>query len=302
MIFNKLKLIFFCFFLLSSCRESAESDFLESLAYNLYEVSKINFIHPSASDGTVVDRPPGAWIVLMEVGFPSFKGELRRCLGLKVPRDGHEGALKLIEVESEQNCRSSDFVSSSGTLSLLEGITEFSFQQRGYSELEISYNYQLESVRERFSFLNVQWKESREAYSDSFLESLLHGSLIAKGFQFKELPSKELITLMSRDFDDSESFCFKLDEDCTTEKLNSCDRCRFGYYPVVTDLYCPQKMFYVCGPNQCGQRGQPACFTGSRQLLEELHENNTACFEESRAGFCRQGLSTSCTNGVLTCL
>ncbi len=78
-----------------------------------------------------------------------------------------------------------------------------------------------------------------------------------------------------------------------------CEMCRYGFYEVVRSN-CVLGNPKLCGPNRCGERGEPAC---PRGFLWEKGIPKQACFDDSNAGFCRPGLKTVCDeNKILICL
>jgi hypothetical protein len=93
--------------------------------------------------------------------------------------------------------------------------------------------------------------------------------------------------------------CYEVDEKCQLVGEYNCDRCRYGWFEVVGKRRCPSGGPKFCRPNRCGERGWPACLRGYEfSGLSTL----PTCFDGSVAGFCQEGFTTYCQNGILVCL
>ena len=92
--------------------------------------------------------------------------------------------------------------------------------------------------------------------------------------------------------------CQKVDDQCQVIGKSTCAQCRYGYFPVVGNKFCPETGTYACGPNFCGEANWPACWRG---FVANEEEANDHCFDESKAGYCHHGLRTMCRDGILYC-
>jgi len=98
--------------------------------------------------------------------------------------------------------------------------------------------------------------------------------------------------------DDHLVLCQRVDDQCQIIGEATCDRCRYGYFPVVGPQYCPSTGNYACGPNRCGTANWPACWRGfeaSQATLQDL------CYDGSTTGYCHAGLQTMCRDQILYC-
>jgi len=90
--------------------------------------------------------------------------------------------------------------------------------------------------------------------------------------------------------------CFDINSKCEVTKPNICDECKFGSFEVAGGS-CKEGGVRFCQPIDCGRKNMPACLRSKK-----IH-NEDACYQDSPAGFCQEGLNTYCGNdGYLTCL
>jgi hypothetical protein len=98
----------------------------------------------------------------------------------------------------------------------------------------------------------------------------------------------------------SGAFCRRVNEECEIVIEDQCQLCEQGWIQII-DYHCPLGGSRLCATDHCGARGEPACPRGTRHLIGEIPQ--TLCFENSDAGFCEIGLTTSCDErGILICL
>lgn len=91
-------------------------------------------------------------------------------------------------------------------------------------------------------------------------------------------------------------FCQKVDDKCNDLITPSCNVCEGPHYSVINSN-CRKRFSKICGTNNCGEKGQPACIRGFKTV--ELNLNY--CLTDSPLGFCKEGLRVFCHNSLLIC-
>lgn len=88
--------------------------------------------------------------------------------------------------------------------------------------------------------------------------------------------------------------CQEVKSDCSMSQ-DLCDQCSNGSYYFVTSS-CSKKFSRVCGRDNCGHRGGPACIRG-----EVSTGVRTYCIQDSPVGFCVGEARVACIDGKLIC-
>ena len=138
------------------------------------------------------------------------------------------------------------------------------------------------------------------------LQNSGHTGAIEGGQTFSFVIWQVLHEVNQEQFDPSEMIsredhlvlCQRVDDQCRVIGKSRCDQCRYGYFPVVGNRFCPQGGTYACGPNFCGQANWPACWRGFEATKNEQVQ---LCQDESTAGYCYAGRTTMCRDGILFC-
>lgn len=300
MLLNKWIFLIFAFVSCVSPKpENEEKVFSVFLEEKLLETREVSFPLLDPFSLSKISDPVGTWLLLFEVSS-SY------CLFYKTPLGETMGRLRLNRT-SDQGCSEAY---DDGVILELSNIKDLHFK--------------LPSRRERSLDKWKEWKIEGKWKSNSFEWEFVMPLLKTVSFkneskdvkfskiEFKKLSSSSLRTFTSnvlsqtqlkgkyqdRYSDGEVDFCHRFNSDCEVVQEFDCETCRYGWQEVV-DYQCNGGYSKICGPNRCGQRGEPACPRG----VEHLEVKSEYCEENSKAGFCYPGLNTVCDeNNVLICL
>jgi len=239
-----------------------------------------------------VSTPPATWILLLRIA----NNEGESCLFYRENYEKMKGVLRL---SSASECGEL-YDQPNYSLDHLEDL-KMSFDERsGIILLSLT-----ERGKEReLQFLYPSFKVQKQSYN------LLDDSSASGVLSYISLTSKakervQTLGKINDNYrDESAVQCHKVDDKCQDVTPNNCSTCAYGFFEVV-DHHCPQGGSKYCGINRCGEQGQPACPRGEIAATRLLPPGEVLdwCSKESSAGFCQQGLTTSCDgNGVLICL
>ncbi len=90
------------------------------------------------------------------------------------------------------------------------------------------------------------------------------------------------------------TLCHEIKDDCSASE-DKCSDCANGSYYFKTSS-CSTQISRVCGRDECGHRGRPACIRG-----EVSTGVSTYCIQDSPVGFCIGDARVACLNGRLIC-
>ena len=270
------------------------------------------------NSGKVIERPYNAWISLLRVDFLQQDGVGTRshCVFYRTPHIVNEkkrpGLLKVVEIGAQEKCvdryQQSQYLQLGGIVQLHAFYSDRKRMIEGGKWLEantIAFKFKLMDDYEgfiNFPLLNIAGQIAYKRFSGSASNHQF------PGLTFWPLKSKDqgrpdgkiqmLGTLRDRYADHTLVQCLQVGDQCQTVGDDNCDRCRYGHFPVLNSK-CATRFSRFCGPNNCGQKGEPACLRGGRHAkgIKEI------CQEGSSWGFCNEGLMTSCDeSGVLICM
>jgi hypothetical protein len=278
--------------LLLSCRNES-SDSLALLSEKLtLELATSQVVHLPASLSDL-DFPPYLWRQLMRTE--------NICLWYRTPSENEDGTLKLIPSDACEDYSAQELAQVHQVLGVKLSVRDSVVLQLQKTE----QNHQLE-----FPLINVEQIHQGDRITSRIDEKkelsssahLINGkSLKLYNRPLSELglyPKKGSIELSYQD--KTAIFCHRFSDTCDEETLFTCDSCLGGWYEVVSHRCADGQTTKICGRDRCGQKGEPAC---PRGLAFMSDDDESWCFEGSRAGLCQDGLITSCDeNQILICL
>lgn len=278
----------------------SKDDFLNHLSWRWEDVQKVSEVHPLVGpEAEVIKRPAGVWMPLLRTHYLPYADKMDDCFFYRVKSELVPGSLKVIPYDGE-SC--ADVVMGDSEIKL-EDIESLKVELRDERFLTLFLNH-LEHGQLQAS-VELKNKESAleyRQYASPFRRSTLNGSFWFEGEVLNEKKNKEVLGGEKDSFSSRELVpCFQLNDRCEEVMAFRCHECRHGWFPVVGTVSCPQGHNKYCGVSRCGSRGEPACLRGRVFANRALQREGTTCFEGSEAGFCQQGLETTCLNDVLIC-
>lgn len=268
-------------FLLPSCwQQSSTPSLQQSLIANRFlEIDQSTLLDPQALEGRRIVRPQGVVIPLLNAWIKE-EATFSYCLFYRVPTDERAGKM------------------------YLEKHNDFTECHFGGGEIVLEYS-PLWDLRVTQSEKDIRFQyriDKGGNHTESF--SFLLGGTLLLAKNWGDINEDEFLGGLASSYRSGRfEYCLQYDENCQDVITNECQRCRFGSYPVVSAKNClTEKAQRICGPNDCGRRGAPACFRGMSFKKAEFSKNGVSCYEGSEAGFCHQGLRTYCDGEVLICL
>lgn len=229
----------------------------------------------------VIDRPSYTWIPLIsfqasDIAFENGGYLKRYCLFYRVPKLVNNklvenGILRLgmTEDESCQKIIDSEVVE-------LKNVNKFKIYFKGLDrdsvKVEVSQKKQLAYYHLMLAFEHQKKSESLEVplYNSKNKNeiSLLRRSVLLWGDVESYQGSHFLLGKDSDDYlEDKVTACQLFDKNCNEEISFRCDRCRQGWFEVISANQCPQGGNKYCGKDLCGQKGYPACLGGKSKPL-----------------------------------
>ncbi len=314
----KIISVFAVIFLAVSCKDDSVALFESELFLNWHTTYEIKVLgNEYLNNYKYIDRPYNTWMPLFEakmVDELAIKSK-RQCLIYRIPFNQLQGVLKLVEVDNSEKCEDAFDKKEIGQLDSIDGLKIF------YSKSEI-LDHEQKKVLRPFSvnilidhkgdqrwisipLLNIMDKRKMTLYSSGEKTSYNKGVLFwpysttEVDLSNRKGSKKYLGTMNDRYADGTLVNCENLTDNCSLNGSSRCDRCRYGWFEVVGSK-CKNRRTKYCGPDHCGEKGEPACIRGdiSQGISREL-----GCFGGSKAGFCKPNLATYCDgNGILICL
>jgi hypothetical protein len=264
-------------------------------------------------------RPPATSVNIMTFSAidENFK-ENKFCLFYKMPHLSKQilGRLFLTSITIDKKCKDQD---QSKFISEIKNIQQLSihlndedtiinkkrFQKKRFY-IELKKNDELRTLS--YPLYNYQGKKEKgySRYSTSFRQTLMKGMMISSPSLKKNHvisgSFKELGLYSDNYKDKSLIICHSFKANCQEDIAFKCDQCRFGWFQAIANISCNANNTKFCGRDQCGGRGMPACIRGNESAARMGQESKLRCYEDSPAGYCHQGLSTSCDGSYLICL
>lgn len=222
------------------------------------------------------------------------------CLWYRTPAESEPGLIRLMD---KKNC--DDYTNS--PILEVDGVHQFNLSLQ--NELQVSIHANQHDYDFKFSLTNIEEiirgdeiinrLDAKDELSTA--ARLINGrSLRVYKNKFTQLQQYPKLGSLELSYQHKKAiFCHRFDEQCNETKAFDCDSCLGGWSEVVSHRCDAGKTTKICGRDRCGEKGEPACPRGIHHMIDE----ESFCFEGSRAGFCQDGLVTSCDeNHVLICL
>jgi hypothetical protein len=244
-----MKILIFLLFLFG-CNKSN----LDELKYNLLkEWIYADQVKINIKNDYIVDRPPGAEILIAELKFT----HKTQCVYYLVPFKNKLGAITIAENKNIESCPETNQQPPLYEINNVKDL-KLSFIQ---SNLKLSFIRENKKDILDFNFYNIKNGIIHEKFKSQRVLSLLPGLTLVSA-------SKNLIGQLSDRFSNRHALrCQQINNKCETVGEFRCDECHFGWYEVA-DYNCPQGGSKFCGQNHCGEKNEPACPRGYK-----LYEN-----------------------------
>ncbi|MCO4752958.1 MAG: hypothetical protein KC478_00680 [Bacteriovoracaceae bacterium] len=247
---------------ISSCRDvdQKSSSYLHDKFLSVYEVIELNERLVNANE---LKLAPGAWhsAMRLKARVNNFK-TIDYCLLVKTPYEVEPGELKFVQAASDTKC--SEYFFSPAIAQAL------SFYNLKINYADYALSLRLDKKSYDYKFKNIQSKA---------LEISL-GSL-----EYQGTPDRVLADGV---------ICKKVEDDCSVS-LDQCNLCENGHY-YVKNGHCSSSYSKVCGIDNCGAKGEPACIRG-----EVATGVKDYCIQDSPVGFCSGSARVACVNKLLIC-
>ena len=281
---GKVKRYFLLFLLFFGCefnKNSSLDEFYAKTYLALLGSSDVKF-SKHVIEMENISNPVGTWILV--ASFTHDKGQY--CFVYRTPLNTSKGKIRLEFTKTKCGDEKSDQL----IISRFDHIKNLKLQMK-----ERVLSLHLEGENEiRYDFPNIYKKQKSKSFQ-SFVESKGHFLSIISN-------SKKNIKMIGNYSDRFENnsaiLCQSFDSNCREIIKFKCDRCKYGYFEVVSHN-CSNKRNKYCGISRCGSRNEPACIRGN--LYEP--KMKLGCINGSEEGFCQKGLNSFCNSyGVLLCL
>ncbi|MCK5883208.1 MAG: hypothetical protein KAG61_05930 [Bacteriovoracaceae bacterium] len=289
-------LIILTFLFLSCSKEKQFNLFKAELFNTLITSSQLQLVEPERADSNVVIvRPPLTWVPLFKVTVEEKRGRGELCFFYRTPHRKVKGILKLVEVEYGQRCRT--VLDPLGEISIasIEGVSDLLlFTKKGtFSGAEITLTFIHNDINRSLSLpmYNMSKAIPLKRFSGSGRSRPINGISISSDLPLLDKNLHKGDSLLLQKNGEAIS-CHRVSSDCETVDPNICNRCRYGWFPGASGISCPQGGTKYCRPNQCGERGMPACPRGIEHRRYKIED---ICIADSPAAFCRAGLRVICT-------
>lgn len=324
----RIVLIFFAVFVTSCIGPKVDQlEYFKAKGYlahiSTFDLKIINSDY--IGSGKPIRRPVHTWQPLLRIVFlgNNAKNIREHCLFYKIPgkEDSSRGILKFIEVLKDERC---DPGLSRKSFIELEDIRDlkvyyardrevklpaFKLKVLKYG-LALNFNYFGSGKGEEkwivFPFMNLSRAGeaySEERYGPSMIIRADPGVLYwPVDIGFEEGPSNPPVKMLGSVNDtlatDTLVKCHDVDDNCNETVEFKCDRCRHGWFEVISSK-CEKIFTKYCGPNNCGEKGEPACIRG-RNFGNLSYP--AGCFFGGPTGYCKKGLESKCSaDNVMIC-
>lgn len=290
---KKLNLLFVCFcFCLcisfSSCRNYfnifltvKKSERHEELAKWKYDILRslvfTKDIKFKINKGEELTRPPGLNQLVLELDILGESGASykKNCVYYLVPFKNILGALTIFQLVDYRDCPLELPLKDKMKLSL-SGIKSLRIDLDKYY-LNLKFNFYLnpdektssisEEILLNIPLYNLDFGAVHKKYSSVTTKSLNPGLVI-----LREMQSTHSIFLGKKSdrYSSGTSIrCREIDKECNLVGEDRCHQCAFGHYGVVDARCLNQIGTRFCGPNNCGQKLEPACPRGTQVIDED---------------------------------
>ena len=241
----------------------------------------------------LINRPPGARRPLL--GW--YEGSRKACLYYHIPTKENSGRV-FFQYQKDQIGQKCHWDSTGREFLVREGLANLraSFVETK-NQVRLIYSKSQKEHRETWDLFNGVSSSAKkwERYSNGAPERAIPGVYFVPEKGHGDGPS--LLGKKNDRYKNGDAvLCHQFGPDCKEVFAFQCQRCRYGYFEVLTNI-CPGKTQKYCGRNRCGEFGEPACLRGFR------HTNPTSlCTEKTPHAFCQIGLNVACNSkGELIC-
>lgn len=283
---NILILIFLC---LCSCDfiKYDKDKILDDLLFNQFYITKsIKFSHSDYNNGESIDRPYNTKVLLITFSNGYY-------IEYKIPQRGLSNGVITLQNQKKENLYSLDEVHS------LKIEYEINSEKNKNTKTHYSFSYIRNKKRLKYSYaLYNLIQASREKYELNDTSASI-GLIPGLSLNLTDKCIEDIGKRNDSYIESRITFCHRVDKKCNNITKNTCNKCKFGFYEVV-DFSCSQGGSKICGINNCGKKGEPAC---KRSGISNMNPIMNFCYDGSPAGFCQPGLLTICDGrGILICL
>jgi hypothetical protein len=207
-----------------------------------------------ASTAEIIDRPPGAEILLLQLKFQ----RKFHCVYYLVPYKSRPGNLTVIENKNIEACPELD--SSPGIIEIAN-VQKLKISYQNFN-LQLSFERDHKQEKLEFPFYNINRGLTHEKFKSAVAMSF------SPGLEFAGAPKRFLGQLNARFSNGQALRCHQVNAKCETVGDFRCNECRYGWYEVA-DYNCPQGGSKFCGQNHCGEKNEPACPRGYKLFQNE---------------------------------
>jgi hypothetical protein len=285
----KLGFVFFVFLLLlSSCIKWQKASNFQNILYQRWlGATTIHSIHPYIKQNESIKRPRGTWQKLFAVSFYDRSFEIQHdCLYYRVPTQQLPG--KLVVTFNANNSLCNEAPPEKFDITK-DQIYNFSYEISLNLQSKNHLKLMIDETEMLFDFINLNSQAYNfELASHSIQKGRMTGLKVSS--PVNSITESNLLKLADG------VLCHGIDKNCKTRSNYRCEQCESGWYEVVSSD-CPSQYNKICGQDNCGKRGQPACIRGRVSSEYKLGY----CINDSPIGFCDEGLRVYCNANQLVC-
>lgn len=238
----------------------------EKILTRWISLQKIVKINPKIEQKKPIIKPKATIQYLFAVAFYDRSFELNYdCIYYEIPLNDEMGKLLIQKNYSDEIC------------------PDYPTKEIIYESLNVKdLNFEL---KEQNMFLSLQYKDDKEKNQEMIFRKmpLKISSSVSEVFSKKPAILKD------------NEICEKVSDDCKVTNPR-CDNCKNSFFPIINSA-CKTNYSKVCGPNNCGTKGNPACIRGYAASKYDLDY----CINDSPIGFCEGDLRVMCINNTLIC-
>jgi len=211
---------------------------------------------------------------------------VENCLYFKMPTKEKGGILMIEENKNLNDCGETSGFKPKYEIEDVVQVKYFFEDEKLKLNFEVKEGHQNKKITWSFPMINI---------NDG--PSTFHKFLPEK--KNKKLPLLTIITSNEAQFEDNryKDFasskgqvfrCRRLNSECQIAGEDLCEKCPYGSFPAVGEE-CATDYDRYCGPNFCGEKGEPACPRGLKTK------------ESDDDGFCEEGSVPQFENSLLIC-
>ncbi len=273
--------------------EDQNIDFFRETSLRWIAATKISWVNENIKkdlrNNNRIMGVSGEWQPILRVSFIDFNSnEVSDCLYYKELRKEDLGEIKVIPNPQNNDCK--DLLDEKPYASLFD-VANFSFDIT--DNMDSKKHFELMIDTKKFDYIFGNFTNDRygnELFSSSVKKSRGRGVLIHSEISYTASSSKHGSLADG-------VVCFDVNNKCQVTAKNNCSKCKNGWYEVLSNK-CATNGRRICGDDNCGKKGKPACIRG--HIASGINPKNF-CFKGSPSGFCAPGLTTACINDILVC-